>query len=123
MTPTADGGERGSGGAGGGGEWRGRPTFSGRGQRRRGRLGVAEEHLLVQAAQGVVGGVGVLLDKDVAGRHDVDHDHLHRHAAGEEQLPGGSTGETGSRRTPGGRRLTQEVMGSEGSVRGGGGGA
>lgn len=70
-----------------------RRTFGGRGERGGGGLGVAEEHLLVEAPQGVVGGVGVLLDEDVAGRHDVDHDHLHRHAAGEEQLRRGGTGE------------------------------
>ena len=44
-----------------------RVTFSGGGQRRGARLRVAQEHLLVQASQGVVGGVGVLLDEDVSG--------------------------------------------------------
>lgn len=42
-------------------------TFGGRGQGRGARLRVAEEHLLVEAPQSVVGGMGVLLDKDVTG--------------------------------------------------------
>lgn len=97
----------------------------------------------------MVGGVGVLLDEHVASRHNVHHDHFHRHSTGEEELRGGTTGDQPQ---PGGEgsvsspprwtriifillkqcnsyltqtqiHLTQEVMGSEGSVRGGGGGA
>lgn len=36
----------------------------------------------------MVGGVGVLLDKDVTGRHDVHHNYLDRHSAGEQELRG-----------------------------------
>lgn len=39
----------------------------------------------------MVGGVGVLLDEEVSGRHDVHHDHLHGHAAGEHELGGEPT--------------------------------
>lgn len=96
MTPTAQTHKNNT-----GQDWVGAPpagqewfcTFSGRGERGGGGLGVAQEHLLVQAPQGVVGGVGVLLHKHVTGRHDVDHDHLHHHSAGEEQLRRGRTGE------------------------------
>jgi len=61
-------------------------TFGGRGQGRGARLRVAEEHLLVEAPQSVVGGMGVLLDKDVTGWHDVHHDHFDGHSTGEQQL-------------------------------------
>lgn len=41
-------------------------TLSWRGQSGSAWLGVAQEHLLVQAAKGMIGGVGMLLDKDMS---------------------------------------------------------
>ena len=79
-----------------------RLTFNGSGQGRRAGLRVAQEHLLVQAAQGMVGRVRVLLHKHVAGGDDIHHDHLHRHAIGEQELQ-----EDGGRRRRR-RRRTQE---------------
>ena len=66
-------------------------TFSRWGQGRGAGLGVAEEHLLVEASQGMVGGVCVLLDKDVAGWHDVHHYHFNCHSTGEQELRGQMT--------------------------------
>lgn len=64
----------------------GEVTFCRRGEGRGSRLGVAEEHLLVKASQGVVSRMSVLLDEDVTRRHDVHDNHLHRHPAGQQQL-------------------------------------
>lgn len=61
-------------------------TFSRWGQGRGARLGVAEEHLLVKASQSMVGGMGVLLDKDVTGWHNVHHYHFNCHSTGEQKL-------------------------------------
>lgn len=112
-------------------------TFYGGGQGRCAGLRVAQEHLLVQAAQGVVGRVGVLLHKHVARGDDVHHDHFHRHAIGKQELQKQEanrrhvrgftlTHEADYKITLTSKAedvLTQEVMGSEGSVRGMGGGA
>ena len=61
-------------------------TLSRRGQGGCVWLGVTQEHLLVQAAQGVVRRVCVLLDKEVTRRYNVHYDHLHGYTAGEQEL-------------------------------------
>lgn len=65
---------------------RARLTFYWGGQGRDPRLGVAEVHLLVQAAQSMEGGMRVLLHKQVPGIDLVDHDHLHGDAIREHEL-------------------------------------
>lgn len=43
---------------------------------------------MVEAPQSMVSGVCVLLHEDVTSRHDVHHNHLDRHSAGEHELEG-----------------------------------
>lgn len=55
------------------------------GQGRDSGLRIAQEHLLVQAAQCMEGGVCVLLYKQVSSIDLVDHDDLHSDAVGEHE--------------------------------------
>lgn len=61
-------------------------TFSRWGQGRGAWLRVAKEHLLVKASQGMIRGVGVLLDKDVTGWHNVHHYHFNCDSTWKEKL-------------------------------------
>lgn len=61
-------------------------TFHRGGQGRDSGLRIAQEHLLVQAAQRMEGGVCVLLYKQVSSIDLVDHDDLHSDAVGEHEL-------------------------------------
>lgn len=106
-------------------------TFNGWWQRGGAGLWIAEEHLLVQAAQGVICRVGVLLDKHVTGRYDIHHNHLYCNTVGQKQLQNmqhvisysslGFRNKSQVYRTGLASVLTHDVIGREGNVSGGGG--